>query len=312
MPTLQTWIDQTRRHLLSGRITERNTLAANYTAGSGSMTLTGDLGGIVANSIISVGLNTLYVSAVTASTKTATVIGGQDGSTDANASSGALVRVNPRFPDWAIYDALCMELLDLSAPGQLFQVATVDLTATDQTVGYDLAGVTDLIDVIEVRGHNTASTAKDYGQTAKIDYRLDRNADTAVFPSGYSLQLLGTNSTLIGASWGIALLGVGTSQAIRVLYKKGFTAPVNLTDDLALTGLPTTAYDIPPIGAAARLMMPMEVRRNDLTAQGDTRRAAEVPPGAVANAAKTLMAWRSQRLAVEVGRLSAAYPSKRW
>lgn len=313
MSTLQTWVDATRRHLLAGRVVERNTLAANYTAGSGTMTFTNTLGGIVAGSMISIGLNTLYVAAVTPSSNTATVIGGQDGSTDANASSGSLVRVNPRFTDFAIADALTWELADLSSPANdLYRVAYVDLSVSDTTVGYDLAGVTNLIDIIEVRAHNSASTMKDYTVADKLNYRLNRTADGSVFPSGLSLQVMDTTGNLIGTSWGLSLLGTGTTRAVRVIYKTAFTAPVNLTDDLTTTGLPTTAWDIPPIGAAARLMMPMEVRRNDLTAQGDSRRANEVPPGAELNAARTLMTWRSQRVAAESARLAAAYPAKRW
>lgn len=297
MASLQSWIDQTRGHLLSGHQEQRNTVAVGgYTAGSGTLTLASAVSGIVAGTRLSVGLNTFYVLSVNTTGLAATVLGGQAGTTDANAVAGDLVRVNPMVTDSEILNALMAEVDDLSAPDNgLFQIKTVSLTATTG-IGYDLTGVSSLLDVYEVRPQATG-TQSWWTQMAKLDWRLDRNADTALFPSGLSLQLFGTTTP---------------GYAIRVLYRAGFVFPPTTATDLSTTGMPGTSYDIPPIGAAMRLMAPREIKRNRTEFQSDTRRAAEVPPGAVQGSYRGLMMLRQARVAAEAARLTAAYPDKRF
>lgn len=294
MSTLATWIGRTRGHLLSGHQEQRNTLSANYTAGSGALTFSGVMNGIVANTRLSISTNTFYVVSVTG--QTATVTAGESGSIDANATTGTVVRVNPMVTDHEIMMTLGDELSDLSAPDSgLFQMKTVSLTATTG-IGYDLTGVTDIIDVYDVRPQ-ASGTESWWRQMGKFEYRLDRNADTALFPSGLSLQVFGTSAV---------------GLAIRVLYRSGFVVPTATTDDLTTTGLPATAWDIPPIGAAMRLMAPREVKRNRTEAQSDTRRATEVPPGAVTNSYRGLALLRDQRIQAEAGRLLSQYPDRMW
>lgn len=298
MATLGTWTAATRRHLMSGRAEQRNTLSAPYTPGSGSLALTFASDGIVPGTRLTVGLNIFYVVVVPAGSLTITVIAAQEGSADVAAPAGDLVRVNPRFTDFEIVEALASDLADLSAPDNgLFQIRTVDLVAANGTLGYDLAGVADLIEIYDVRARQ-AGAGKDYSLLAKVDYRLDRSADVAVFASGLSLQLMD--------------MPVPVGQGIRVLYRSGFTAPPTLATDLSTTGLPATAWDIPPIGAAMRLVIPREVKRNFTEAATDTRRASEVPPGAVSNSARSLAAWRLQRIQAEAARLSATWPDRRF
>lgn len=297
MATLTTWIDQTRAHLLSGHQEQRNTLAANYTAGSGTLSFASAINGIVAGTRLSISLNTFYVLSVNTSGLSATVLGGQGGSSDANAVTGDLVRVNPMVTDFEINTALSAEVSDLSAPDNgLFQISALNLAYVSRTVGYDLTGVTDLIDVYEVRAQDSG-TAAWWRQIPKNDWRLDRNADTSLFPSGMSLQVFGD---------------AASGYNLRVLYRTGFTFPATLSTDLTTTGLPTTAYDIAPIGAAMRLMAPREIKRNRSEHQSDTRRAAEIPPGAVANSYRGLMMLRQARVQSEAARLVARYPDRRF
>lgn len=314
MATLASWIENTRSLLMTGRMDKINALTAPYTAGaSGPVTLamTPPLDGVAAGVRLTVGTNTFYVISANSPAGTVSAYAGQEATVDASAVTGALVRIGPRFTDAEIMAAINADLLDLSAPSNgLYSVTTIDLTATDLTVGYDLAGVTDLIDIIEVRAHNPASTMKDYGQLNKIDYRLNRAADPAVFPSGLALQLLNSNGTLIGNSWGTSLLGLGTSMGVRVLYRRGFTQLANLTDAQSVTNLPVSCCDLPPLGAAMRLVIPREIRRNFSESQGDTRRASEVTPGAILNSYKGLAQLRQERIAAESARLTAAYPRR--
>lgn len=297
MTTAADWCHAARELLLSGLQTERNKLAVDYTAGSGTLQFLAPLAGIVPGIRLSVGLNTFYVVSVNQAGQSAAVYGGQGGTTDASALAGANVLVAPRFTDFELLAALNGDLSSLSSPDNgLFQVKVATLTYSSGAIGYDLGSVPDLIDIIDVRAQ-TNSTFKDWPRIAQSDWRLDRSSDVAVFPGGTALQVFA---------------GGYAGLSVRVIYKAAFAALTDLSTDVATTGLPTTAHDLPPWGAALRLMAPREVKRNFTEAQPDTRRATEVPAGAVQGSYRGIAAMRLARINEEKARLTAAYPPRRW
>jgi hypothetical protein len=81
--------------------------------------------------------------------------------------------------------------------------------------------------------------------------------------------------------------------------------PLTALEDNAqeVTGLEGPAHDIPPLGAAIALAAPRDIRRTDMFAQGDTRRAEEVPAGSPQSAVRALMALRDRRISAELSRL---------
>lgn len=284
------------RYLLSGAGEMRNRLAADYTAGQVTLTFTYPLQGIQAGTKLSVGLNTFYVWAVNSSNQTATVEGGADGTTDLHASIGDTVTVDPAWSDSDLFAALNEELVSLSSPQNgLFQMRQTEFTYNAARAGYDLPGVTDVTSLYEVR----YAEPDPFQRTPRLDageYRLERNYLTGENSSTYSLKLS---------------RGGWPGQPVTVLYKAPFTPLASLTTDLATTGLPGSAADILPLGAAIRVAAGRELRRNDLTRQGDTRRAEEVTAGASAAATRGLMLLRQTRIMEETARLQAAYPPRR-
>ena len=62
------------------------------------------------------------------------------------------------------------------------------------------------------------------------------------------------------------------------------------------------------VGAQIRLMAGREVKRNFTESQGDTRRAEEVPAGAVGNSITNLLRLRRDRIQAEAARLARQYP----
>ena len=52
------------------------------------------------------------------------------------------------------------------------------------------------------------------------------------------------------------------------------------------------------------------IRREFLDAQGSSRRAEEVPPGAISASMRDLRARRDMRVAAEAARLATMYPQK--
>lgn len=282
-----------RRYLLGGANEQRNQLDAPYTAGQSRLTFKYDLRGIQAGNLISVGLNTFYVWSADTSSKTAVVTGGQNGSTDANADQGDTVWVSSRFSDFDIFNALNEEILALSSPAVgLFAPKSVEFAYSAARDGYNLPGVANVISIIEVR-YDTPDTR---GLTPALnagDYRLERNYLTSENASTFSLKMF---------------RGGYPGRNVTVLYRAPFTPYTSIGQDATASGLTPSQLDIPPMGAALRLLVGREIRRNDTSTQGDTRRAEEVGPGAAAAATRNLASARAERIAQETSLLLSTYP----
>ena len=293
MTTVNDWVTTTRSTLMSGYVENRNKLSVAYTKGGTSLTFSYPPDGIRPGARLSIGTNTFYVWTV--SGQQATVSAAEDGSTDQDAPIGSLVRVSPRFTDDEIVKALGADLNDLSSPANgLFGIGTVDLTYNAILNGYDLGPTaSDLISIYEVK-YLTPGPQMDNPRIHTTGWRLNRNAISSQFPSGISLQLFEP-----------AYPGYN----VRVVYRSNFTMPTTLYANVSATGLLPSAYDIPPLGASIRLMAGREIKRDFTESQGDTRRAGEVPAGAVAASSRNLQILRQQRITSEAAKLEAIYPN---
>lgn len=294
MTTLANLVNDTKRHLYSGQREPMNKLAAAIDATVETVAFTYDTTQIQPGGYLQVDLELMYVWAVDASGKSATVSRGYMGSTAASHAAGVEAVANPKFPDFAIVKAINDDLLDLSSPmNGLFAVRTVELTGTSHTPGYDL-DAPDLFEILSV-SQKIIGLPRDWQPATNYD--LDRNAGSD-FASGTALRLLD---------------GVQSGAAIRVTYKASFSPLVNLTDDVeSVAGLPVSMADLPPLGAAIALVAPREIRRNFTDSQGDSRRAEEVPPGAVSASVRTLAIRRQGRIMAEASRLAQAFPERQF
>lgn len=294
MTTLSDLIERTRRHLYSGETRdERNRLTNPLSNSATTLAVDFDLRGIQPGSMLSIELEELYVW--TADNGGSVVVErAQGGSTAATYAAGTQVVVNPKFSDWAILGAINEELVDLSAPENgLFQVDDVQVTFQPGTDAYDLTGVTDLIRVLDVTFDANDGTSR-WQQLQ--GWTLKRNLPTSSFASGMALHVTGYAEA---------------GRAINVSFTKGFTTLSTLAQSVeSVAGVPATAVDIIPLGAAVRLLAGTEVSRNFLE-QADTRRADEVPAQARASQARQLAALRRERISAERGRLLAQYPVMR-
>lgn len=285
------WVAKTRGYILNGVQEERNKLSAAYSKGGTTLTFQYPLNGIQPGARISVGLNTFYVWATAGNT--ATVSGGEDGASDQDLDSGTIVRVRPRFTDHEIVDAVNDELRDLSSPyNGLFSMNEVEFTYESAYTGFEL-DAPDLIQVYEVRWQDSGSQ-RDWPRMPSTEYRIVQNAPTSDFGSGTAIFVYG---------------GAESGRPIRVLYKANFTTVNSLSSGVRITGLSETAWDIPPMGAAIKLMASREIKRNLTESQGDPRRANEVQAGALAASYRGLSAIRAARIAAERSRLDAQYPT---
>lgn len=293
MATLATWIGLTRAHLQGTSRDELNVLGASIAAaGTLTATFTAPLGGIVKNALVSVDLEVIQVT--NTATPTVNIVRGLHGSTAVSHANATPVLVNPRFTDFAILQALNDELASLSSPANgLYQILTTDVAATTAT-GYTLA-LTNFVDILDVRYQDYDTTSAYWPRIRS--YTVERDANTTTFPGGVTLFLYETPPV---------------GQTMHIRYKGEFTAfPAVLSTDATTTGLGATAWDIPPIGAAARLLMGRESRRSSADAAPESRQSQEVPPGTARSAAQGLMALRNQRIREEAARLKARHPAVR-
>lgn len=304
MTTLGNLVTKVQRRVLSSMREETDHLGANVSANATTLTLAAGemLGSIAPGSIIQVDYE-LFLVGDSPTTTNIPVTPAWLGSNTSSHSAGAVITVNPRFPAVDIIAAINESIDDLSSPANgLFQAAEVTLTYNPVIVGYDLTDTNtnisvqsaNLIDLLEVRVH-------DYGPFQQwpliplSHVKIQRNADTTVFPSGLALELYQSGYP---------------GRPIRVQYKAPYTTPlVNASDDVqAVTGLHPQAHDLPPLGATLRLMEYREIPRSFTEAQPQPRRAAEVPVGASLTAMKGVMQEWTDRVAAERARLNNMFP----
>jgi hypothetical protein len=289
MTTASTLIDRAVQELLAGTVEERNKLAVPLTDTTGTtVTLTYPVASLRDNSIVQVGDELMYVWQVNASAKQLTVERGYGGSAASTHVAGTITVTNPRFPRYRVLNHLNSELVDLSSPvNGLFQTKTLDLAYNGSDRMVNLTGVTSIIDLFDVRYRYLND---DYPIVRNV--RLLRDMPTNDFASGFALAL-------------DRFVRAGT---LRVIYKAEYDTFTTGSSTVASVGGSDTLDDLLVLGAQIRLMAGREVKRNFTESQGDTRRAEEVPAGAIANSMLQLQRMRRDRITAEAARLNRMYP----
>lgn len=287
MTTTQELIDDVRRdYLTQGRVEPRNKLATAVDASETTFTMAYALGNIASGSLLSIGLEDCYVWSTDDGSKTVTVDRGVDGTTAASHTTTERVRVTPRWTDAQILRSVNNELANLYAQG-LYQIATTEFTFTSANVGYELPAAT--LGVWRV-------WTKDYAfkNWVRLDgWEVDHAANTTTFPSGVALFLRN---------------GAYEGRTVRVQYRAAFTALTTLAQDVvAVTGLPSTAVDVLRMGIAVSALVGREVGQRLLESQGSTRRAEEVPPGALAQSFTPIIRNYQARVRAERATLVRKY-----
>jgi len=289
MSTVAQLISRTQRQLLSGVVEERNKLSANLSATATSVVFSYEVKAIRTGAVIEVGAELMYVWEVVSGTKTATVERGFNGTTAVAHVAGEICSVNPRFPRHQIIEAFNDDLSDLVAPmNGLYRVKTLDINYNGSDTMINLPSIGDVIELLDVRLRYLST---DYPLIRRVG--IVRNLPTSDFGSGTALKF--NEPTRSGV--------------LRITYKAPFNRITRETDDLQVNcGYPQSAEDILVLGAQIRLMAPREIKRNFTESQGDTRRADEVPAGAVTNSITNLLRMRRDRITAEATKLDSQYP----
>lgn len=290
MTTSLDWINETRGHLFGGTEPELNRLDGSINSSVTTFTTEFNLGSMTSGAIISIDLEEIRIWSTSGSTTVTVCERGVNGTTAASHSDAAVIEVRPRFSNFKILRALNQDLDDLSSPiNGLFKVNFVDLTYNASQQAYNLTSATNVLDILEARYKLTGSSRE---WPLLKGWDTLRTMDTDFFTSGFGISLREAAEP---------------GQQFRVWYSGPFTAlsTTDTTVNVNTTGLPTSAYDLPPMGAALRLMAGKEINRNFMESQGDPRRSEEVPPGAIAQATQSLERLRLRRIQAESARLQS-------
>lgn len=266
MTTYKDMVADVRSRLSASLGDELNTLAAPYTPGDTTITLTMDPQRLAPGMRVSCGLNVWYVTSVNSALKQATIIAGIDGAPSQAAASGDLVRINPRVTDHAIFTAIQDQVRHMSSP-------SVGLGVIDFWI--DLANyTTNLYEPPTGIVPDRISGA--FGKYGDEWYPVKRYA------------------------WELGAVHVYDETpfvSYTFLYRDAFDVPTSLTQDPeADTKMSSTMLDIPVLGATGMLLLSEENRRSQVSAQGDTRRPTEVQAGSNMGAGREMLRMRDQRI----------------
>lgn len=289
MSTVADLVSDARR-ITYGAMTEQiNLISANAAANADTISLQLDIAGITPGMVLSSGLNVWYVKGSNPASKEVYVIPGYDNSPKVAVTTGDTVIVKPRVTDWYLFNAINDEIRKLSSPmNGLYRVGTwvTDVSPTYQT--YEVpSGALDMTNILRVR-YRWPGTPDVWSDLRTSAYRW------VVSETGNKIQVL---------------VNVPSGTEIEFTYKAPFVEAATLADDpVADCGLAQTMLDIPPLGAAATLLKTTDARRNQITAQGDSRRAGEVPSGVNLSSAAMLDRDYKMRVQDEYARLVQRFP----
>ena len=297
--TLNDWVEKVWRRVYSGSNDATIQLASSIDNVTTSVLLSpANTIAMRTNIILSVDYEIMYVTAWNQATGIATVVRGYEGSAAAAHSTNALCYVQPKYTRFDVAVAINDELNRLSSPDNgMFQVGVATITFNPVYMGYDLGTIpSNFIDILEVR-HKIPFPTRNYPKIGK--WKVLRSIpDTAVFPSGAGI---------------VFYEGGYPGQPVFIQYAAPFT-PIDLTqsanfttDVTILTGLQSTATDIPPLGAEIQLTIPREIKRNFMESQPDPRKALEIPSQAVSNSVAAMQILYSKRISEEAARLQRQY-----
>lgn len=293
MTTVADLVEHTVEHLYGTARATLNFLTSGVDADDTTFTFEDDITATIGpGSFLSVDNELVYVRSVVVASKTAVVLRAQRGTTAASHAAETLVDVNPRFPRYRVKRAL---LEDIRAwPDTLYRTTTIDLATTVGGAGYDLTGLDpSFLGIVDIQGGPHAHDSS--LRWTRPMYNLLRGADTDVFPSGSAV---------------VFERGYHDVRDLRAVVAIPFdlTTWDDATDLLDDCGIPESMHDIPPLGAAARLMVGQDVKRSSTAAQGEPRHADEVPAGFSSSVATYLRRTRDQRISEEAAKLRAAHP----
>lgn len=285
MTTLNDWIIATRDHLLSGLNEELNQLATSIGPDDEEITVKRDATAIAPNTDICIGLETIHVWEQV-SDKIFSVERGWKGRAT-NHLANDIIYVSTAYSPYRIAHEINNELRALNSRG-LYGIGVDILTYSSSTQTIPFEPEPTFRSVLEFR-----RMTPDIDDWPQIGGSLVRHLPDDISDTPYGIRF----------EPGAAADG----DTIAITYKKDFNCLETLNDDIFDTGITESMQDILPLGAAIRIVLPREIRRNNSDSQSEPRRQNEVPVGSVAQSARQLKTQYDERIAYEKKSLNENY-----
>jgi len=308
--TFNDLIEKVYRRVMSGASEMTVLLQGDVGGYTTNLTLSGpQTSALVPGAILAVGLELMLVTASNPSANSVTVIRAYMGSRNIYQHDKSLVYINPSISRYDIGVAINDDMNALSAMG-LVRINTAAITYNPVFMGYDLGDLpTNFIEILEVR---SKIPFPDRRYPPITRWKVSRYQDTSVFPSGNSLTVYegGYPGMPIYVTYSAPLLPyyAATDNVFNTPVTNDPDAPYNGYSNIdAIANLPTTAVDIPPLGATIQLIQNREFSRNLFMVQPDPRKATDVPAGAIMNSTQRMEIHREKRIAQEVARIHKQY-----
>ncbi len=288
-------IEKTRLWLTGSRGIPLNRLDADVDATQTEVTVAYDPGPIAQQTYIAIDDEVLYVWEVDRGSKSLTVSRGQLGTEGATHTNLTEIETSARFTKAAIKGALQDEIR--SWPDDVFQVKTRPIDLLVNEAAFDL-GVRDsdfyfVFSIERAPVLNRTTYVAD--RWSSVPFRTARQMPRDSFPSGTAIFLT---------------TRVAEAKGLRVMYAAPFDVDDITDDDDCIDdwGLSRSMLDIPPIGAAARLIQASEIIRTDTEALATSRIASEIPPSYQSQTAVALRTVADRRIRAEAMKLRGRYP----
>lgn len=273
MTTVADLIEQTRQRLQPNRRPQLNRLTSPVAPTDTALTFDFDTQ-VTNGSRVSLDLEDLWIW-TGSGTSADSVQRAMNASTAATHQAGTLAYMNEPYSAWDILRAINEVLFDLPGEG-VYTYPTVSLTGSAINVGYDLAGVTNIIEGHRLHYSSRGGLSR-WVPIQEHLWEVRQSVPVDAFPSGNAL---------------FVYAAVDPGQELQLLYRSGFGSLAALTDDPTSTGLDATNLSLLVIGAAIKLTEGRAIDRSDMHTQGDTRRPAEVSTSDVRTApAQLYSAW---------------------
>lgn len=292
--TVANTIERIRRQLGSSFRSEVNTLATTVTSSTTSIVLTYALpNGLIAGSIVCIGVESMRVMAVSTSTLTLTVLRGYGDTDGAAHTAGDEVLINPRFEPGEIFDAMIEELNSWGP--ELYRVVSDTVAISGESDALELpVAFLDAWGIIDARVVWTDSESIAWPRLNVRVVRGDPAEFTGVSTSGILLRF-------------IDAVGVGSAYVTAKMpfVVTGLTSASDLVTDV---GLEESMLDVLGYGVKLRLILDSETNRTSRSAQDAPRNAEDVPvAGYIPHAQFTARLYQT-RMQQEINKLRARYP----
>lgn len=283
-------IATTRRMTYGSMADQLNFLSAEYLMGDAELSMSLDVTNITPGMVLSSGLNVYYVTGIDAAAKKVFVYASYDNSRNDALPVGSPVMIRPRVTDWLLFNYINDTVVSLSSPTYgLYREGSWTAT-TDAIWGtYD----------IPVEAQNMTNLLR-------IQVRYPTSTDSWMDVPTNMFDWQPENNIVRVRSW------VPNGTDVKFDYRAPFLPATMLTsnavDDM---GLSDSMLDLPPLGAAVRLLRTTESRRAQIHNQSDPRRASEVQAGQNTSAASDMAREFRDRVSAEYVRLVNRNPYKR-